>query len=158
MGDGWRRTHLCGELREQHAGERVTLNGWVAKRRNLGGIYFLDVRDRYGLAQVVLDGSEAWDGAEGAEHLSPEDVVSVTGQVVLREQPNRELPTGLVEVRVETIRKLASSQLPPSRSSVISIRTSICACATGSSICAGRTCRRSSRTARASSGPCAARS
>ena len=113
MADAWRRTHLCGELREQHVGERVILNGWVAKRRNLGGIYFLDVRDRYGLTQVVLDGSESWDGAEGAEHLSPEDVVSVTGEVVLREQPNAELPTGLIEVRVQAIRKLASSQLPP---------------------------------------------
>ena len=109
----WRRTHRCGELREEHVGQTVTLNGWVAKRRNLGGIYFVDVRDIKGLSQVILDGSESWEGAESAEHLSPEDVISVTGEVVLREKPNPDMPTGLIEIQVKRIQKLASAELPP---------------------------------------------
>lgn len=113
MAADWRRTHRCGELREEHVGQEVTLNGWVAKRRNLGGIYFIDVRDIQGLTQVILDGSEAWEGAASAEHLSPEDVVSVSGKVVMREQPNPELPTGKIEIAVQRIHKLASSELPP---------------------------------------------
>tara|TARA_R110002126_G_scaffold66038_9_gene167970 strand:+ start:3502 stop:5319 length:1818 start_codon:yes stop_codon:yes gene_type:complete len=109
----WQRTRTCGELREEHVGEEVTLAGWVAKRRNLGGIYFVDIRDRYGRTQVILDGDEAREGDGAADNLSPEDVISITGKVVLREQPNAELPTGKVEIQVTTLRILSRSKVPP---------------------------------------------
>ncbi|MEW6074383.1 MAG: aspartate--tRNA ligase [Planctomycetota bacterium] len=105
--EDWRRTHDCGELRREHAGTRVRLNGWVHARRNLGGIYFVDLRDRYGIAQVVL-GENIGDAVK----LSAEDVVSVAGTVVLREAPNAERPTGEVEVRVDDLVILAKSRTP----------------------------------------------
>ena len=75
----WRRTHTCGELRRSHVGATVTLNGWVAARRDHGGIYFVDLRDRYGVTQVVL-GPEQADAAK----LGPEFTISVRGKVVAR--------------------------------------------------------------------------
>jgi len=106
----WRRTHTCGELRASHVGQTVTLNGWVHGRRDLGGIYFVDLRDRYGLTQIVL--SEAV--AQGIK-LSPEDVLTVTGEVIARESGNvnADLPTGEVEVRVTSVETLSSAKLPP---------------------------------------------
>ena len=70
-GDDWRRTHTCGELREEHIGQEVTLNGWVAKRRNLGGVYFVDLRDRYGLVQLLVDGDIERIGLDSDDNLSP---------------------------------------------------------------------------------------
>jgi aspartyl-tRNA synthetase len=104
----WRRTHTCGDLRPSHAGQRVVLNGWVHSRRNLGGIYFLDLRDRYGLTQIKIP-------AELAErvHFSAEWVLSVRGEVVRREAPNAELPTGEIEVRAEAIEVLSDATVPP---------------------------------------------
>ncbi|MEO0662125.1 MAG: aspartate--tRNA ligase, partial [Planctomycetota bacterium] len=104
----WRRTHTCGELREGHAGERVVLNGWVASRRNLGGIYFVDLRDRYGITQVILP-----EDLDASAKLSREDCVSVVGTVAVREAPNDALPTGQIELRAESIEKLSSSLTPP---------------------------------------------
>ena len=72
-GGGWRRTHTCGELRASDVGSQATLNGWVHARRDHGGVYFVDLRDRYGITQVVLDESVA-----GAVKLSSEDVVART--------------------------------------------------------------------------------
>ncbi len=114
-GSSWQRTHRIGTLSEANIGEKVVLNGWVAKRRNMGKIYFLDMRDRYGLAQVVLTGDEervGWSMEEG-EILSPEDVLCVSGTVRKREQPNLEMPTGQVEVMAERIEVLSRSTLPP---------------------------------------------
>ena len=95
LGEGWQRTHTCGALRSEHAATSVTLNGWVAARRDHGGIYFVDLRDRYGLTQVVLS-----EEVVGELKLAPEDVLCVRGEVRLREErninPNRE--TGKVEV------------------------------------------------------------
>lgn len=106
---GWRRTHTCGELRAEDVGAEVTLNGWVARRRDHKNVYFVDLRDRYGLTQVVLEGE-----ALRAETLGPEDVVAVHGRVQLREAgPNRELATGEVEVVAESLEVLARSELPP---------------------------------------------
>ena len=90
----WRRTHTCGELRAGHAGQTVTLNGWVARRRDHKNVYFVDLRDRYGVTQVVLEGAVT----EGLT-LSPEDVLSVTGEVKSRgEGANADLDTGEIEL------------------------------------------------------------
>src|SRR5262245_64304347 len=98
----WRRTHTCGELRAGHVGQTVTLNGWVHKRRDHGGIYFVDLRDRYGITQVVLK-DERVSEASAALRLSSEDVIRVRGRVVLREKSNvnRERETGEIEVVAE---------------------------------------------------------
>ncbi len=106
----WLRTHTCGELRLADAGATVTLNGWVHARRDHGGIYFVDLRDRHGLTQVVL-------GPEIAEavRLSAEDVVSVTGEVVARSpgNVNRERGTGEIEVVARTLEILSKARTPP---------------------------------------------
>jgi aspartyl-tRNA synthetase len=109
-GASWRRTHTCGELRRQHVGASVTLNGWVHARRDHGGIYFLDVRDRYGLTQVVI-GEELGASVK----LGPEFVISVHGKVHAREgsQINAERPTGEIEVIADSIEVLSSSPPPP---------------------------------------------
>ena len=106
----WRRTHTCGELRATHVGQSVTLNGWVHKRRDHGGIYFVDLRDRYGLTQVVL-GSQFSE----AVRLSGEDVIGVTGKVVAREpgNVNKERETGAIEVVVERLEILSKARTPP---------------------------------------------
>ncbi len=110
QGPSWRRTHTCGELRPAHVGATVTLNGWVQARRNLGGIYFLDLRDRYGLTQVVIP-----EALGATVKLGPEFVLSVRGKVSAREgsQINTERPTGGVEVIAEGIEVLSSSPPPP---------------------------------------------
>jgi aspartyl-tRNA synthetase len=106
----WRRTHTCGELRAQHVGARVTLNGWVHARRDHGGVYFVDLRDRYGITQVVL-GPELSEAVK----LGPEYTISVSGNVVAREphnvNPNR--PTGEVDVVADRLEILSRSNTPP---------------------------------------------
>ncbi len=106
----WRRTHTCGELRKAQVGERVTLNGWVHKRRDHGGVYFVDLRDRYGITQVVL-GSEISEAVK----LGPEFTVSISGRVVAREahnvNPNR--PTGEIDVFADSLEILSRSKTPP---------------------------------------------
>src|SRR5262245_65685195 len=105
-----RRTHTCGELRAGRVGQTVTLNGWVHKRRDHGGIYFVDLRDRYGLTQVVL-------GAQFSEavKLSGEDVIGVTGKVVAREPSNvnKERETGAIEGVAERLAILSQANTPP---------------------------------------------
>ena len=104
----WQRSHTCGELREEHIGQSVVLNGWVDARRDKGGIYFVVLRDRYGVTQAVLTKEQG-----DAVHFSAEWVLSIRGEVVRRESPNPELPTGLVEVRAEHIEVLAEAEVPP---------------------------------------------
>jgi aspartyl-tRNA synthetase len=103
----WRRTHTCGELRAEQIGKRVCLNGWVHARRNLGGIYFVDLRDRYGITQVLL-GEDIGDAVK----LNAEDVISVTGKVILRQSPNPERPTGEIEIDAESLEILSQSRTP----------------------------------------------
>jgi aspartyl-tRNA synthetase len=106
----WRRTHTCGELRASHAGATVTLNGWVHARRDHGGIYFVDLRDRYGITQVVL-------GAQFSEavKLSSEDVIGITGTVLARAPANvnAERETGAIEVMVTQLSVLSKAKTPP---------------------------------------------
>ena len=108
--DDWRRTHTCGELRAAHVGQRVTLDGWVHARRDHGGIYFVDLRDRYGITQVVL-------GAQFGEavRLSGEDVIAVTGTVVARApgNVNAERETGAIELMAERLELLSKAKTPP---------------------------------------------
>jgi aspartyl-tRNA synthetase len=106
----WRRTHTCGELRREHVGAEVVLNGWVHARRDLGGIYFLELRDRYGLTQVVLSPQ-----LSESVRVGPEYVLSVRGRVAAREpaQVNRERPTGEVELVADSVEVLSASPVPP---------------------------------------------
>jgi len=106
----WRRTHTCGELRLDHVGESVRINGWVDGRRDHGGIYFLDVRDRYGVTQVVID-----EKVVGEIKVGPEFVIAVHGQVTARgdENVNPNLSTGEVEVTAEHIEVLSGAKTPP---------------------------------------------
>lgn len=107
------RTHWCGELRPSHAGQRVALCGWVHRRRDLGGLVFLDLRDREGVVQVVCTPQQAAHAA--AQQVRPEYVVRVVGEVVRRppHTVNPKIPTGEVEVRAETLEVLNPSRTPP---------------------------------------------
>ena len=80
------RTHYCGDLRAAHAGQQVVLMGWVNRRRDHGNLIFLDLRDRSGIAQVVLDKELTPDGHAKGEQVRPEYVVAAVGKVRLREQ------------------------------------------------------------------------
>jgi len=107
------RTHTCGELRAADAGKEVTLLGWVHRVRNLGGLIFFDLRDRYGLTQVVVRTGSVVE--ETATRLRAEFVVSVSGQVTLREAEarNDRMPTGQVEVVASEIVVLNQARTPP---------------------------------------------
>jgi aspartyl-tRNA synthetase len=107
------RTHTCGELRLSDAGEPVRLSGWIHRKRDHGGLLFVDMRDHYGLTQLVL--SPNTPGFAMAERLRAESVISIDGQVVARSDDtiNPNLPTGEVEVRVETLEVLSeAAELP----------------------------------------------
>ncbi len=107
------RTHTCGALREGDAGQEVVLKGWVDQLRNFGGLHFVDLRDRYGLTQLVFSPEIDADLAELAEKLRMEDVISVQGEVRVRERKNPEMPTGDVEVYVSDVEVLAVADTPP---------------------------------------------
>src|SRR3954462_1208331 len=102
------RTHNCGELRPSHIGETVTLCGWVQKTRKLGGATFIDLRDRYGITQIIVEGDAAMQ-LTGAETFSREMVISVTGKVVERESKNKNIPTGDIEIRIASFEVLNGS-------------------------------------------------
>ena len=109
------RTHACGDLRASDVGAPVTLCGWVWRRRDHGGVTFVDLRDRQGLVQLVFHPEKASEAHADAQHLGSETVVRVTGEV--RERPagtvNPELPTGEVEVAVSGLEVLSEAETPP---------------------------------------------
>lgn len=111
----WKRTHYCGELRKKDVGRNVTLLGWVQKRRDLGGLIFIEVRDRYGLVQVVFNPETDAEAHEKAQVLRSEFVVGVKGEVVLRPEgtANPRLATGEIEVAVKELKILNVSKTPP---------------------------------------------
>lgn len=110
----WRRTHTCGELRLSDIGSSVTVNGWVHNYRDHGGLVFIDVRDRYGLTQVVFDPKIDPEMHEVARSLRSEYVLSATGTVVDRgERRNPKLPTGDIEIKASSVTLLNRSEPPP---------------------------------------------
>ncbi|OUJ73856.1 aspartate--tRNA ligase [Hymenobacter crusticola] len=108
------RTHTCGELRLDNAGQTVTLTGWVQRTRDKGGIFWVDLRDRYGITQLTLEeGVEADELRELARTLGREFVVQVTGKVAERYSKNEKIPTGAIEIRVQQLEVLNPAKLPP---------------------------------------------
>ena len=109
------RTHTCGELREKNVGERVILNGWVDRRRDLGGLIFIWLRDRYGIIQVVFQQEANKDAYEIAKKLRSEFVVSVEGTVRKRPEDavNKDMETGAVDVLADKLIILNEAETPP---------------------------------------------
>jgi aspartyl-tRNA synthetase len=109
------RTHLCGELRAAHAGQQVVLMGWVNRRRDHGNLIFLDLRDRSGIAQIVLDKELTPDGHLKGEQVRPEYVVAAVGKVSLRDKDaiNPKMPTGEIEIEATQLLVLNDARLAP---------------------------------------------
>jgi aspartyl-tRNA synthetase len=109
------RTLYCGALREEHVGQTVTLMGWVDNRRDLGGVVFLDVRDRAGLCQVVARQEVSAEAHTAADHVHREYVIAVVGEVTRRSEEtiNPKMATGTVEVLAREIRVLSTAKIPP---------------------------------------------
>src|SRR3954463_12761420 len=107
------RTHTCGELNINHLGQTVTLCGWVQKSRDLGGTTFIDVRDRYGLTQLVLHSDTDAALRDKAKSLTREYVIRVTGKVLERTSKNAKMATGDIEINVEELEILNESKIPP---------------------------------------------
>ncbi|MBR3563022.1 MAG: aspartate--tRNA ligase [Bacteroidales bacterium] len=107
------RTATCGELRISDVGKAVTLAGWVQRSRKLGGMTFIDLRDRYGITQLVVEADAPAELVETATGLGREFVIQVKGEVVERSSKNAKMPTGDIEIRVNTINILNKSLTPP---------------------------------------------
>lgn len=110
---GWKRSHYAGLLRDEHIGEAVTLMGWVQKRRNLGSLIFIDLRDREGIAQIVFDAEVSKVAFDKASELRSEFVVAIKGKVTKRHSVNPQIATGQVEVFVDELKILSESEIPP---------------------------------------------
>ena len=107
------RSHTCGELRIENVGQSVTLAGWVQKVRNLGAMTFIDLRDRYGITQIVVEENSPEQAREAAAKLGREFVIQVTGNVIERSSKNPKMPTGDVEVAAQEVKVLNEAQTPP---------------------------------------------
>ena len=107
------RTKTCGELNITNVSEKVTLSGWVQKNRDLGGMTFIDLRDRYGITQLAFNMDENSDLCEKARKLGREFVVKVEGEVIERTSKNKNIPTGEIEIKVSELEILNASKTPP---------------------------------------------
>lgn len=107
------RTHTCGELRIENTGNEVTLVGWVQRVRDLGAMTFVDLRDRYGITQLVVDENTDKAVAEALEELGREFVIQATGTVRERQSKNKNIPTGEVEIALSGIKILGPAETPP---------------------------------------------
>ncbi|HET6245526.1 MAG: aspartate--tRNA ligase [Bacteroidetes bacterium] len=107
------RTHTCGELNIKNTGARVTLCGWVQKSRDLGGMTFIDLRDRYGISQLVFNMDTNSDLCEKARKLGREYVLKISGSVTERSNKNFKIPTGEIEISVNELEVLNVSKTPP---------------------------------------------
>ncbi|WP_303667475.1 OB-fold nucleic acid binding domain-containing protein, partial [uncultured Duncaniella sp.] len=107
------RTNTCGELRLSDAGREVTLAGWVQRTRKMGGMTFVDIRDRYGITQIVFESDADAALCDNANHLGREWVIQVTGTVAERTSKNPNLPTGEIEIIAKELKVLNRSDVPP---------------------------------------------
>ena len=107
------RTKNCGELRIENVGESVTLAGWVQRTREHGGLIFVDLRDRYGITQLVFDEEVNADLCHEAKRLGREYVIQTVGEVRERYSKNPNMPTGDIEINVTELRVLNASAVPP---------------------------------------------
>ncbi|MCA9934376.1 MAG: aspartate--tRNA ligase, partial [Anaerolineales bacterium] len=109
------KTHSCGELRGEHVGQVVKLAGWVSRRRDMGGVIFIDLRDRNGKTQVVIDSGRSQENFDLAQQIRSEYVLQITGEVVRRlaGQENPNLPTGDIEVTATEVTVLNPAKTPP---------------------------------------------
>src|SRR5690349_19026911 len=107
------RTHNCGALRASDAGKTVRISGWIHRKRDHGGVLFIDLRDHFGLTQVVA--AQGSPVLKTLDDLRPESVVTITGEVVLREQGtvNEKLPTGAIEIRAREVTVQSAAELLP---------------------------------------------
>ena len=110
---GLKRTTMCGDLRESHIGNVETVMGWVQRKRNLGGLVFVDLRDREGILQVVFGEEINSEAFKKADLVKSEYCIAVTGKIVKRESPNENMPTGMVELQGENVKILSESETPP---------------------------------------------
>ena len=111
--DGLKRTHYCGTLRQENIGEKVIVTGWVQRQRDLGGLIFVDLRDRTGIVQLAFDDTTDKAIFEKAFSLRSEFVVMAEGNVRMRSSVNKEIPTGDIEIEVTTLKILGKSETPP---------------------------------------------
>ncbi len=109
----YKRSHMCGDLRKENIGQDVVLNGWVQKRRNLGGLIFCDLRDKTGITQVVFNDKIPQELFDRADTLRSEYVVGIKGKVMERESKNPDLPTGDIEVFAEDLIIYSKAETPP---------------------------------------------
>lgn len=107
------RTNTCGELNISHVGTKVKLSGWVAKSRDLGGMTFIDLRDRYGITQLVFNMETAPELCNSARKLGREFVIQISGVVRERSNKNPKMPTGDIEIEVDELKVLNQSEVPP---------------------------------------------
>lgn len=108
------RTHTCGELRSEHVGQQVVLCGWAQKQRDKGGVVWVDLRDRYGITQLIFEeGVTEASIIEQSKKVGREFVIKATGEVVERYSKNDKMPTGDVEIRVSKLEVLNGSKVPP---------------------------------------------
>lgn len=142
------RSHTCGELRASDVGTDVRLSGWLHNRRDLGGILFIDLRDHYGLVQLVA--RPGTPGNDALAKLTKETVVRIDGKVSARgsDNVNPELPTGEIEIEVTEVEVLGEAAPCPSRSTPRTGSTRSGAWSTASSTCAASACTATSCCAR----------
>lgn len=109
------RTYYCGDITEKAIGESVTLKGWVQKRRDLGGLIFIDLRDRTGIVQVVFNPDVSKEALAIAEGIRNEYVLDIQGKVVAREEGtvNPNLKTGAIEIHADGVNVLNAAKTPP---------------------------------------------
>ncbi len=107
------RTHTCGELRLSDLNKEVSLSGWVQKVKDLGGLTFIDLRDRYGITQLAFNSDSAEEILNTVKTLGREFVIQASGTVIERESKNKNNPTGEIEIKVKALKVLNASQTPP---------------------------------------------
>ena len=107
------RTHNCGELRIEHVGETVQLAGWVQRTREMGGMTFVDLRDRYGITQLAFNTEDNDELNQAARKLGREFVIQIEGEVIERSSKNKNIPTGEIEIKVEKLEILNAAKTPP---------------------------------------------